>query len=42
MERGFIRDYPQMKSVLWVGFTLELQRASKDILYAVSNTWKMQ
>ena len=25
-----------------VGFTLELQRASKDILYAVSNTWKMQ
>ena len=25
-----------------VGFTLELQRASKDILYAVSNTWKVQ
>ena len=37
MERGFIRS-----SVLWAGFALELQRASRDILYAVSNTWKMQ
>ena len=25
-----------------IGFALGLQRASKDILYAVSNTWNMQ
>ncbi len=37
MERGFIRA-----SVLWAGFAPELQRASRDILYAVSNTRKIQ
>ena len=33
-----LKENPDTK----VGFTLEPQRASKDILYAVSNTWKMQ